>query len=45
MATNLSVPVILFNLFASLTALAAFTLLEVFTYLPPLTALINFLTF
>ena len=34
-ATNLSLPVILFNLLASLTALAAFTLLEVLTYLPP----------
>ena len=45
MATNLSVPVILFNLLASLTALAAFTLLVVLTYLPVLIPLTNCLTF
>ena len=45
MAINLSVPVILFNSLASLTALAAFTLFVVLTYLPPLIALTNCLTF
>ena len=44
-ATNLSVPVILFNLLASLTALAAFTLLVVLTYLPLLIFFTNCLTF
>jgi hypothetical protein len=45
MAANLSVPVIVFNLFASLIALAAFTLFVVLTYLPLFIALTSCLTF
>ena len=45
MAINLSLPVILFKSFAFLTALAAFILFVVLTYLPCLIALTNCLTF